>query len=48
MSRRTLTLVLLTIVTSVVTACSSPTAPRNEDSTDCRGVWVGSGGKTCS
>jgi hypothetical protein len=46
MSRRALTLAVLTIMTYVVAACSSPTAPRNEE-TDCRGHWSGSSGKTC-
>jgi hypothetical protein len=44
MSRRALTLAALTIVTYVVTACSSPTAPRNDE---CRGTFSGSSGKTC-
>lgn len=47
MSRRTLTLALLTIMTYVVAACSSPTAPRNDDPEDCRGGWTGSGSKVC-
>jgi hypothetical protein len=46
MSRRTLTLALLTIMTYVVAACSSPTAPRNDDA-DCRGGWAGSDTRTC-
>jgi hypothetical protein len=45
MSRRALTLAVLTIMTYVVAACSSPTAPRNED--PCRGGWGGSDTKTC-
>jgi hypothetical protein len=45
MSRRALTLVFLTIVTYVVAACSSPTAPRNDD--ECRGGWGGSDTKIC-
>jgi hypothetical protein len=45
MSRRALTLAVLTIMTYVVAACSSPTAPRNDD--ECKGGWVGSGTKTC-
>jgi hypothetical protein len=44
MSRRSLTLALLTMMTFVVAACSSPTAPRNDD---CKSGWVGSGSKTC-
>jgi hypothetical protein len=47
MSRRILTLAVLTIMTYVVAACSSPTAPRNDDS-ECRGGWIGSSGRTCS
>jgi hypothetical protein len=45
MSRRALSLAVLTIVTYVVAACASPTAPRNEET--CRGQWAGSSGKTC-
>jgi hypothetical protein len=45
MSRRALTLAVLTIMTFVVAACSSPTAPRNEDA--CKTPWVGSGGRSC-
>ena len=46
MSRRALTLAVLTIMTYVVAACSSPTAPRNEDT--CKsGQWSGSSTKTC-
>ena len=44
MSRRALTFAVLTIMTYVVAACSSPTAPRNED---CKTGWGGSSGKTC-
>ncbi len=44
MSRRTLTLAVLTIMTYVVAACSSPTAPRIED---CKSGWIGGSGKTC-
>jgi hypothetical protein len=48
MSRRALTLAVLTIMTYVVAACASPTAPRNDDVTDdCRGGWIGSSGRTC-
>jgi hypothetical protein len=46
MSRRTLTLAVLTIMTYVVAACSSPTAPRNDDDT-CRGGWAGAEGRSC-
>jgi hypothetical protein len=46
MSRRTLTFVVLTIMTYVVAACSSPTAPRNDDA-ECRGGWSGSSGREC-
>lgn len=46
MSRRTLTLAVLTIMTYVVAACSSPTAPRNEES-DCKSGWGGASTKTC-
>jgi len=45
MSRRALTLAVLTIVTYVVAACSSPTAPRNEDT--CKATWSGSSSKSC-
>jgi hypothetical protein len=45
MSRRSLTLAVLTIMTYVVAACSSPTAPRNDD--DCRGGWAGGSGRVC-
>jgi hypothetical protein len=44
MSRRTITLAILSIMTFVVAACSSPTAPRNDE---CR-AWSGSSGKTCT
>ena len=47
MSRRALTLAVLTIMTYVVAACSSPTAPRNEETGDCKGGWLGSHGETC-
>jgi hypothetical protein len=46
MSRRTLTLALLTIMTYVVAACASPTAPRNDED-ECRGGWSGSGTRGC-
>jgi hypothetical protein len=46
MSRRTLTLAVLTVMTFVVAACSSPTAPRNDDA-ECRGGWVGGSGREC-
>jgi hypothetical protein len=45
MTRRTLTLAVLTIMTYVVAACSSPTAPRNDE---CRGGWLGDSGRTCT
>jgi hypothetical protein len=45
MSRRTLTLIVLTAVTYVVAACSSPTAPRNDDPEECRSGWSGAQGK---
>jgi hypothetical protein len=44
MSRRSLTLAVLAIVSFVVTACASPTAPRHEDA--CTG-WLGNSQKTC-
>jgi hypothetical protein len=44
MSRRSLTLAVLTIVSFVVTACASPTAPRHD--APCSG-WSGAEGKTC-
>jgi hypothetical protein len=47
MSRRTLTLAVLTIMTYVVAACASPTAPRNEQAEDCRGGWQGGTYRTC-
>jgi hypothetical protein len=47
MSRRTLTLAVLTIMTYVVAACASPTAPRNEEPQDCRGGWSGANTRTC-
>jgi hypothetical protein len=45
MSRRALTLAVLTIMTYVVAACSSPTAPRNDDDLTCRGGMQGSSGR---
>lgn len=45
MSRRALTLAVLTIMTYVVAACSSPTAPRNDDPEECRGGWQGGSGR---
>jgi hypothetical protein len=45
--RRTLTLAILTFVTFVVAACSSPTAPSNSDG-ECRGGWGGANGRTCT
>jgi hypothetical protein len=45
MSRRSLTYLVLTIMTYVVAACSSPTAPRNDDP-ECRGGWQG-GSRDC-
>jgi hypothetical protein len=45
MSRRALTLAVLTIMTYVVAACSSPTAPRNDDPETCRGGMQGSSGR---
>jgi hypothetical protein len=47
MSRRALTLTVLTILTYVVTACSSPTAPRDAASDECRGGWQGGSGRSC-
>jgi hypothetical protein len=44
MSRRSLTLAVLAIVSFVVTACASPTAPRHEE--PCTG-WGGAATKTC-
>jgi hypothetical protein len=46
MTRRNLTLAFLTIMTFVVAACSSPTAPRSDDA-ECKGGWSGSGSKSC-
>jgi hypothetical protein len=46
MSRRTVTLAVLTIMSFVVAACSSPTAPRNDDP-DCRGGWSGADTRSC-
>jgi hypothetical protein len=45
MSRRALTLAILTVITYVVTACATPTAPRNDDT--CKGGWGGANTKTC-